>query len=63
MKIGDLVKVKEEHWSDRNRFGIIVGKVFANAFRSGDTAFRVMFSNGKIRAKLSRTLEVYNENR
>ena len=57
MKIGDLVKIKESHWTERGMIGIIV-----HDLEGTGRAFKVLFENGKIRPKLAKQLELLSEN-
>ena len=57
MKTGDLVRVSETHWHSPGQIGIIVKDLFAKG-----KAFKVLFSDGRIRSKLKKSLEVINEN-
>lgn len=57
MKVGDLVRVSEAHWRAPGQIGIIVKNLFSKG-----KAFRVLFSDGSLRPKLKKNLEVINEN-
>ena len=57
MKIGDLVRVSETHWRAPGQVGIIVRDLFSRG-----KAFKVLFSDGSLRSKLKKNLEVLNEN-
>ena len=57
MKLGDLVKVKEDHWRQPGMIGIIV-----HDLKDKGKAFKVLLENGQIRPKLAKQLEVLNEN-
>ena len=61
MKVGDLVKVKDEHWSNKGQVGVIVEEVFAESKTNKGKAFRVLFPGGIIRPKLTKQLELINE--
>ena len=63
MKPGDLVKVKEAHWSQRGEVGIILEELFPESESNRGKAFRILFSSGIIRPKLWKQLELLNENR
>ena len=63
MKVGDLVRVKEKHWSNRGEVGIIVDELFADSEKNRGRAFKVLFPHGKIRPKLHHQLEVISESR
>ena len=58
MKVGDLVRVSEAHWRAPGQIGIIVRNLF-----NRDKAFKVLFSDGSLRSKLKKNLEVINEDR
>ena len=57
MKVGDLVRVNETHWREPGQIGIIVSSLLYSG-----KAFKVLFSNGKLKSKLGKDLEVINEN-
>lgn len=57
MKVGDLVRVSETHWRAPGQIGIIVRNLFDRG-----KAFKVLFSDGSLRSKLKKNLEVVNEN-
>ena len=63
MKVGDLVRVKENHWQHAGMIGIIVhdlkNKLY---FKNKSIAFKVLLSNGAIRPKMFKQLEIINEN-
>lgn len=61
MKPGDLVRVKEEHWSNKNEIGVIVEELFAGSEKNSGKAFKILFPGGKIRPKLAKQLELLNE--
>ena len=63
MKIGDLVRVKEIHWSEKGELGVIIEELFSNSSKNKGKAFRIMFGSGKIRPKLAKQLELINESR
>lgn len=63
MKVGDLVRVKEEHWSEKGQVGVIVEELFPHSDKASGKAFRVLFGSGRIRPKLQKQLEVVNESR
>ena len=58
MKIGDLVRVSENHWRAPGQVGIIVRELFSRG-----KAFKVLFSDGSLRSKLKKNLEVISESR
>ena len=58
MKVGDLVKISENHWRAPGQVGIILKDLFSRG-----RAFKVLFSDGSIRSKLKKNLEVINEDR
>ena len=58
MKIGDLVKVNEEHWRQPGMIGIIV-----HDLKGKGKAFKVLLENGQIRPKLVKQLELLSESR
>ena len=58
MKIGDLVKVLESHFRNPGMIGIIVDDL-----NNAGKAFRVLLSNGKIRPKIAKHLELISESR
>jgi len=60
MTIGDIAKVKDDHWSDTGQYCLIVEDCFPMKNNKGQ-AFRVMFSCGTIKTKLARNLEVLND--
>ena len=62
MKIGDLVRIKKEY-SLRNEVGVIVEPVFPESKTNLGKAWKVMFANGKVLGKLTKSLEVINESR
>ena len=53
MKIGDLVKVNDKHWNYRGQIGVIVEDIFNKG-----KGFRVLFSDGRLIAKLKINLEL-----
>ena len=55
--MGDLVKVSETHWRVPGQIGIIIRDLFDRG-----KAFKVLFSDGSLRSKLRKNLEVINEN-
>ncbi len=57
MKVGDLVRVSETHWQTPGQIGIIVSSLIYSG-----KAFKVLFSDGSLRSKLKKSLEVINEN-
>ena len=63
MKIGDLVRVKEDHWSEKGEVGIIIEEIFPSSNTNKGKAFRILFSSGKVRPKLRKQLELLNESR
>ena len=63
MKVGDLVRVKVIHWSNKGEVGVIVEELFPNSATNSGKAFKVLFPSGKIRPKLSKQLEKINESR
>ncbi len=63
MKVGDLVKVKQEHWANRGELGVIVEEMFPDSESNKGKAFKVLFSSGKIRPKLHKQLEMISESR
>ena len=63
MKIGDVVRVKEEHWSEKGEIGIIIEEIFPSSKTNKGKAFRILFGSGKVRPKLRKQLELLNENR
>ena len=58
MKAGDLVRVSENHWRAPGQVGIIVRDLFSRG-----KAFKVLFSDGSLRSKLKKNLEVISESR
>ena len=58
MKVGDIVRVNEAHWRAPGEMGIIVRDLFDKG-----KAFKVLFSDGRIRSKLKKNLEVVSESR
>ena len=58
MKAGDLVRVSENHWRAPGQVGIIVRELFSRG-----KAFKVLFSDGSLRSKLKKNLEVISESR
>ncbi len=63
MKIGDCVRVKEEHWSEKGEVGIIIEELFPDSRKNKGKAFRILFGGSKIRPKLQKQLELINEGR
>ena len=63
MKIGDLVRVKKEHWAEEGEVGVIIEELFPHSNKNSGKAFRIMFGSGKIRPKLAKQLELLNESR
>ena len=63
MKIGDLVRVKEDHWSEKGEVGIIIEEICPSSNTNKGKAFRILFSSGKVRPKLRKQLELLNESR
>ncbi len=63
MKIGDVVRVKEEHWSEKGEIGIIIEEIFPSSKTNKGKAFRILFGSGKVRPKLRKQLELLNESR
>ena len=57
MKVGDLVRVKKDHWNQPGQIGIIVHDLAGRG-----KAFKVLLDGGKIRSKLDKQLELLNEN-
>jgi hypothetical protein len=57
MKVGDLVRVKESHWQYAGMIGIII-----HDLKNKGAAFKVLLSNGTIRPKMFKQLEIINEN-
>jgi len=57
VKTGDLVRVSETHWRAPGQIGIIVSDLFDRG-----KAFKVLFSDGRLKSKLRKNLEVINEN-
>ncbi len=53
MKVGDLVKVKEDHYHLQGEIGIIVEDIFNKG-----KGFKVLFANGIVLSKLKRNLEL-----
>ena len=62
MKVGDLVKVKDEHWTNRGEVGVIIEEIFKDGKNKGK-AFRILFPSGNIRPKLAKQLDMLNESR
>ena len=60
MKVGDMIRVQQGHWSDGGMIGILLEDQFPSEFNKGK-AWKVLFSNGKIKTKLGKHLEVINE--
>jgi len=58
VKVGDLVRVSETHWRTPGQIGIIVRNLFDRG-----KAFKVLFSDGSLRSKLKKNLEVVSESR
>ena len=63
MKIGDLVRVKNDHWANTGEIGIIIADLFYESKTNRKKAFRILFPNGSVRPKLSKQLELLNERR
>lgn len=53
MKVGDLIKVKDTHWRESGRIGIIISELNNKGF-----AFKVLLSNGKILPKLANQIDL-----
>ena len=62
MKIGDVIKVKSTHHADPNCIGIIIESWASSAHNRGK-AWRIFFSDGRIKTKLATSLEVVNEDK
>tara|TARA_Y100001970_G_C14237255_1_gene862586 strand:- start:2152 stop:2340 length:189 start_codon:yes stop_codon:yes gene_type:complete len=62
MKVGDIVKVKNEHHSHPGMIGVVL-EDFSRTTHNKGKAFRILFSDGKIRTKMARSLEIINEAR
>ena len=60
MKIGDIIRVKLEHHADPGIIGMIL-EDFAKSEQNRGKAFRVLLSNGKIKVKMAKNLEVVSE--
>ena len=61
MKVGDLVRVKEIHWSNKGELGVIVEEHFPDSVTNRGKAFKILFPSGQIRSKLRKQLEKINE--
>ena len=61
MKVGDLIKVIAVHWSRGGEAGILIEDVFPSSDNKGK-AWRILFSDGRIKTKLAKHLEVVDEN-
>jgi len=58
VKVGDVVKVLESHFRNPGMIGIIIDDL-----NNAGTAFRVLLSNGRIRPKIAKHLEMVSESR
>ena len=56
MKVGDLVKVKDDHWDFGGMIGIIIYDVGGQG-----KGFKVLLANGTVRPKMRSNIEVINE--
>ena len=63
MKIGDVVRVKKDHWSEKGEIGIIIEEIFPSSNTNKGKAFRILFGSGKVRPKLRKQLELLSESR
>lgn len=61
VKVGDIVRVKLSHHADPGMIGTII-EDYAKSQHNLGKAFRILFSNGKIKTKFSKDLEVISEN-
>ena len=61
VKIGDVVKVKLSHHADPGMIGTVI-EDYAKSSHNTGKAFRVLFSDGKIKTKMAKNLEVISEN-
>ena len=61
MKVGDLVRVKKQHWSNRGEVGVVVEALFPNSKTNNNKGYRILFPSGKVRPKLATQLELLNE--
>ena len=57
MKVGDVIKVSNDHWSDAGSIGILLEDIMSSRENKAK-AFRVLFSTGKIKTKLSKHMEL-----
>jgi len=61
VKVGDVVRIKLSHHADPGMIGTVI-EDFAKTDHNLGKAFRVLLSNGKIKTKMAKNLEVLNEN-
>ena len=59
MKVGDIVKIAEYHWSDPGKVGVLLEDLFPSE-NNGGKAFKVLL-DGAIKTKLAKHLEVISE--
>ena len=60
VKVGDVVRIKLSHHADPGMIGTVI-EDFAKTDHNLGKAFRVLLSNGKIKTKMAKNLEVLNE--
>ena len=62
MRVGDLVKTNHPSWMNRERIGVIVGKM--DVWRSTNKLFKVLWHDGTIGNNVwDYDLKVFNESR
>jgi len=57
VKPGDIIRVKDDHHVDCGMFGLVLVD-FAKTPGNRGKAFRILLSDGKIKTKMSKNLEV-----
>ena len=60
MKPGDIIKVKDDHHVDRGMIGLVLSD-FAKTPGNRGKAFRVLLSDGRVRPKMVKNVEVICE--
>lgn len=62
MEVGDAVRVKFEHHNRPGWIGVIL-EDFARSTMNKGKAFRIIFTDGKVRTLMAKNLEVINGSR
>ena len=60
MKVGDIIRVKDDHHVDPGMIGLVLVD-FAKTPGNRGKAFRVLLSDGRVRPKMVRNVEVISE--